>query len=135
MHLYAVPCCCEIMSHKMSAILGKATTCDYKVEFEKEKYVAEEQALITYSTNEQAFVIKGLVPENPIFINKQKITGSQRLKSGDIIKLGVAANAPKLQFSLDTEDENQKVNLRLAELIQELEREQIYTIGARIYLI
>ncbi|HON44205.1 MAG TPA: FHA domain-containing protein [Planctomycetota bacterium] len=128
---YAVPCCCEIMSHKMSAILGKATTCDYKVEFEKEKYVAEEQALITYSTNEQAFVIKGLVPENPIFINKQKITGSQRLKSGDIIKLGVAANAPKLQFSLDTEDENQKVNLRLAELIQELERGQIYTIGAK----
>ena len=83
----ALPHNCEMLSNKPQFVIGRAPHCDYQVEF-KEKYVADEQAVIVYSAREQAFAIKGAVKENPVFVNNQRVEHIQRLKSGDVLRLG-----------------------------------------------
>ncbi len=124
----ALPHHCEILSNRAQFTIGRSRECDYQVEF-KDKYVAEEQAAIVYSSQEQVFIIKGLIKENPIFVNNQRVKDAHRLKSGDIIRLGVALNAPKVRFSLDDGEKDNKKTENLSDLIEALERGKIYTIG------
>ena len=124
----ALPHNCEMLSNKPHFVIGRAGHCDYQVEF-KEKYVADEQALIVYSAREQAFAIKGVVKENPVFVNNQRVEHIQRLKSGDVLRLGIATNAPKVRFTIEGEEYSTKQKVNLAEALPALERGKIYRIG------
>ena len=52
----------------------------------------------------------------------------QRLKSGDIIKLGVATNAPKIRFLVDDEQAVQET-ANLSEIMSSLQRGKTYRVG------
>ena len=119
---------CEIVSNKPHFLLGRATQCDYQIEF-KQKYVADEQAIIAYSPQDEIFTIRGLIPENPIFVNNQRVKELHRLNSGDMIRLGVASNAPKVRFAIEGEEEIEEKTIPLSELIPTLERSKTYKIG------
>lgn len=125
----ALPRHCEVMNNKLSFVLGRAPHCDYQIEF-KEKYVAEEQAVIIYSPVEETFAIKGLVKENPIWVNNQRIKEVQKLTPGDIIRLGSAVNAPKMRFTIEGHEEIPQQVVYLTQLIPSLQRGKVYTIGA-----
>lgn len=127
---HSTPQVCEIMSDQHKLTIGKDASCAYKIESDKAKYVADIQAIIFYSSEEQLFSIQGVVIENPIFVNKQKVLRKQPLKSGDIIKLGIASNAPRIQFSININGEAQKYHFRLSDFVDSLERGRIYTVGS-----
>lgn len=127
---HSTPQVCEIMSDQRKLTIGKDSSCAYKIESDKAKYVADTQAIIFYSSEEQLFSIQGVVVENPVFVNKQKVIRKQPLKSGDIIKLGIANNAPRVQFSININGEAQKFHFRLSDFVDSLERGRIYTIGS-----
>jgi len=130
----ALPHHCEILSHRPQFLIGRSSQCDYQIEF-GEKYVAEEQAMIQYFSQEQSFAIKGLVKENPIFVNDHKVLDTMRLKPGDVIKLGIAKNAPEIRFSL-TEPEKTPAPTRVpqqflfSEIVATPIRGEIYGIGS-----
>ena len=124
----ALPRYCEIKSDQPTFLLGRGAHCDYQVEF-KEKYVADEQAIIQYSAEEQTFAIKGLVKENPILVNNQRVKEIQRLASGDVIRLGSAMNAPKIRFALEGQDQKAQTVALLSKLLPLLHRGKSYYVG------
>lgn len=125
---YALPRHCEIMSKNPVFMLGKSARCDYQVEF-KEKYVEDEQAAIIYSTQDEMFSVKGLSKENAICVNDQRVKDMQHLCPGDIIRLGAASNAPRIRFTLTSEEEASREVLYLSQIMTTLVRGKTYLIG------
>jgi pSer/pThr/pTyr-binding forkhead associated (FHA) protein len=125
---YALPRHCEIKSSRPNFLIGRAAHCDYRVEF-REKYVAEEQALILYAPEEEAFAVKSLVRDNSIWVNSQRVKEVSRLMPGDTIRLGSAVNAPKIRFSLHGQEEKEQELMSLAKALPALQREKAYLVG------
>lgn len=125
---YALPKHCEIKSTRPQFLIGRAAHCDYRVEF-REKYVAEEQATILFAPEEEAFAIKSLVRDNPIWVNSQRVKEVSRLSPGDTIRLGSAANAPKIRFSLHGHEDKQKELVSLVKILPALQRDKSYLVG------
>ncbi len=137
---YALSHHCEIISSRPHFLIGRANHCDYQIEF-KDKYVAEEQAVIQYSPQSQTYSIRNLIKENPIFINNKRVIEQERIQPGDIIKLGVAMQAPKIKFDVVQEEKEPSEPLPtpenpvitheylFSEVVPDPQRGEVYMIG------
>ncbi|BBM83888.1 trypsin-like peptidase domain-containing protein [Candidatus Uabimicrobium amorphum] len=124
----AAPKTCEIITTKPYFLIGRSIQCDYRITY-KDKYVAEEQASIAYSIEDESYVIRCLAKDNPLFIDGKKVGNDSKLQSGSVIKLGVAVNAPKIRFYIEGHEEVHKVHKRLSDIVDSLERDKEYTLG------
>ncbi len=122
---------CEINSARKSFLVGRATHCDYQIHH-KSKYVAEEQALIIYSMEDESYIVRCLTRENPIAVNEENVVDELFLKNGDVIRLGAAKNAPNLRFVLSEEKIGEKTSRRVQKLssfLPSLVRGKEYLVG------
>ncbi|WP_372368441.1 trypsin-like peptidase domain-containing protein [Candidatus Uabimicrobium sp. HlEnr_7] len=124
----AAPKICEIITTKPYFLIGRSVQCDYRITY-KDKYVAEEQASIAYSIEDESYVIRCLAKDNPIFIDSKKVANDSKLHSGSVIKLGVATNAPKIRFYIEGQEEVHKVHKRLSDIVDSLQRGKEYVLG------
>ena len=120
---------CEIFSDSSQFMIGRSPHCDYQIKF-KEKYVANEQASIVYSIHDQSFIVKGLIKENPIFVNDNQVNDYCKIENNDVIRLGIAKNAPKLRFLTEDKAQNIKKSNAISGIIDPLERGRTYFIGS-----
>lgn len=124
----AAPKTCEIITTKPYFLIGRSVQCDYRITY-KDKYVAEEQASIAYSIEDESYVIRCMAKDNPLFIDGKKVGNDSKLQSGSVIKLGVATNAPKIRFYIEGQEEVHKVHKRLSDIMDSLQRGKEYTLG------
>src|SRR5215471_2371806 len=84
-------------------LFGRDPSCDIRFDKDRDEFVSRRHMkLVVNDSDQPEFTVKDLGALNGTFVNRRRVTGSAKLRPGDVVQLG--AGGPEFTFDVIPED-------------------------------